>query len=180
MYLNLQVHKYDKDIYPHIKNGIIIDTSVFKIIVDGIVCTKFSKKSSPEFIEVLSFLDYLKMNNKWSRFFITPHVLTEVCNHIRNDYSKWENFSEIIKEIIPIITEMEDKTVKKDEILRLIDLKNPVVEIGDISIFVIANDFANRDVKIAILANDRELNQKYENSKNVMLLNYKNNLLNLL
>lgn len=180
MFLNLQIHKYDQHIYPHIKNGIIIDTSVFKIIVDGIVCTRFSKKEYPEFTEVLSFLDYIKMNNKWGKFFITPHILTEVCTHLRNDYSKYKNFSEIVKEIIPIIAEMEDKAVKKYDILRLIDLKNPVLEIGDISIFVIADDFANRGVKVAILANDRGLNKKYEDSKDVMVLDYKSNLLNQL
>lgn len=180
MFLNLHVHKYDRDIYPHIKNGIIIDTSVLKIIMDGIVSTRFSKKESLEFAEILSFLDYLKINNKRSKFFVTPHVLTEICTHLRNDYSKWENFSEIVKEIIPIIAEMGDKAVKKDEILRFIDLKNPIIEIGDISIFVIADDFASRGVKVAILADDCGLNSKYEDSRDVMVLNYKSNLLNLL
>jgi len=180
MFLNLQIHKYDKDIYPYIKNGILIDTSVFKVIVDGIVCTRLSNKKSPEFEEILFFLDYIKMNNRWSKFFITPHVLTEVCTHIRNEYSKWLNYKEIIKQIIPILEGMEDKVVKKDEILQFIDIENPVVEIGDISIFVIADDFVGRNEKVAILANDRELNKKYEYTKNVLLLDYKSNLLNLL
>ncbi len=180
MFLNLRVHDYDRHIYPHIKNGVVIDTSVFKIIVDGIICTRFSKKESPEFADILLFLDYLKMNNKWSKFFITPHVLTEVCTQLRNGYSKWKNFPKIIEEILPIITEMEDKVVKKNEILRLIDLKNPVIEIGDMSIFVIADDFVSRNVKIAILTNDNELNKRYEDSRSVMVLDYKSNLLNLL
>lgn len=180
MFLNLQVHKYDKDIYPYIKNGIIIDTSVFKIIVDGIVCTRFSRGKSLELDEIMNFLDILKMNNKWSKFFITPHVLTEVCTHIRNDYRKWLNYKEIIREIFPIITEMEEKAVKKDDILKFIDLGNPVVEVGDISIFVIADDYAKRNAKVAILANDRELNNKYINSNNVLILDYKSNMLNQL
>lgn len=180
MFLNLQVHEYNKDIYPYIKNGIIIDTSVFKIIVDGIVCTRFSKKKSPELDEIMNFLDILKMNNKWGKFFITPHVLTEICRHIRNDYDDWKNYKEIIKQIFPMITAMEEKAVKKDEILRLIDYGNPIIEIGDISIFVIADDYENRKEKIAILAEDGGINNKYIDSKNVMVLNYKLNMLNQL
>ncbi len=180
MFLNLQIHEYDKHICPYVKNGVVIDTSVFKIIIDGIIFTRISKKKYSEFNDVLSFLDYLKMNNNWSKFFITPHVLTETCTHLRNDYSKWKNFSEIIKEIIPIINEMEEKAVKKDEILKFINLENPIVEIGDISIFAVADDFANRGVKIAILSNDRELNKKFEYSRDVMVLDYKSNILNLL
>ncbi len=180
MLLNLQIHKYDQHIYPHVKNGIIIDTSVFKIIVDGIVSTRISKKESPEFNELLSFLDYLKINNKWNKFYITPHVLTEICTHLRNDYCKYNNFPKIVKEIIPILAEMEDKIVRKDEIIRLINLKNPIIEIGDMSIFVIADNFINRDLKIAVLANDRKLNKKYEDSKQILVLDYKSNLLNLL
>ena len=75
---------------------------------------------------------------------------------------------------------MEDKIVRKDEIIRLINLKNPIIEIGDMSIFVIADNFINRDLKIAVLANDRKLNKKYEDSKQILVLDYKSNLLNLL
>lgn len=180
MFLNLQIHDYDKDIFPFIKNGIIIDTSVFKIFIDGIVCTRISKKKSSEFEDILLFLDCIKMNNRWEKFFVTPHVLTEICTHLRNDYNKWNNYKEIIKEIFPILTEIEEKTVTKGEIMRLIDFNNPIVEIGDISIFVIANDFISKHAKIAILANDNELNRKYKYSNDIMLLDYKSNLINFL
>lgn len=180
MFLNLQVHDYDSDIVPFIRNGIIIDTSVFKIILNGIICTRISKKNLPEFNEILLFLDYIKVNNKWKKFYITPHILTEICTHLRKDYNGWNNYKEIIQEILPILTDMEEKTVFKNEIIRLIDFKNPVVEIGDISIFVVADDFVSRHVKVAILANDAGLNNKYKDSKDVMLLDYKSNLINLL
>lgn len=180
MYLNLQVHEYNKHIYPFIKNGIIIDTSVFKILIDGIVSTRLSNKASPELDEIISFLDILKMNNKWNKFFITPHVLTETCTHIRNDYSKWGNYNEIIAEIFPIINEMMEQSVSKDKILKYIDLDNPVVELGDMSIFVIADDYSQRKEKVSVLANDRKLNQRYKDSKNILVLDYKANLLNLL
>lgn len=178
MFLNLQIHDYDKHIYPFVRNGIIIDTSVFKIIVDGIVCARFQKKNSPDLSDILSFLDILKMNNKWGKFFITPHVLSEVCNHLRNDYSKWQNYKEIVKEIFPMIADMTEATVSKDQILALIDLANPIVEIGDISIFVIADDYIKRNEKIALLATDGGINGKYKDSRNVLVLDYKSNILN--
>jgi predicted nucleic acid-binding protein len=178
MFLDLRTHDYDRHIYPHIKNGIIIDTSIFLFIVDGIVCTKFSNKKSQEFENVSYILDRIKMNNKWSKFFITPHILTEICNNIRNKYNKLDNFREIIKEVIPLIGEMEDKIVKKEEILRYVDTNYPVLEVGDISIFVIADDFAFKKVKIAIFANDDNLNKKYQDSKDVMVIDYKSIILN--
>ncbi len=120
------------------------------------------------------------MNNRWGKFCITPHILTEVCNHIRNDYNRWNNYKEIISEIIPILSQMEDAIIKKDDVLKLIDFRNPIVEIGDLSIFVVADDFINRNEKIAILANDSELNKKYKDNNNILLLNYKANMLNLI
>lgn len=180
MFLNLQTHDYDKDIVPFIRNGIIIDSSVFITIVDGIVSTRFSKKESQDFKDILSFLDYIKMTNKWSKFFITPQILTEICTHTRNVYSKWENYSEIIKEIVPMLADMIDKPVKKADILPLVDFKNPILEIGDISIYVVADDFANKREKIAILASDRELNGRYQDNEHIMVLDYKSNILNLL
>lgn len=181
MLLKLQDYNFDidRDLFPFIKNGIVIDTSVLKLIIDGIVCTRFTKKESAELKKIEDFLDYIKVKNKWNKFFITPHVLTETCNHIRNDYSKTYRYKEIINEIIPIIADMSDKVVIKDEIIQLIDLKKPVLEIGDISIFVVADEFIKKNEKIAILANDNELNTRYIDSKNVLLLDYKSNLLNL-
>lgn len=180
MLLNLQVHKYDQDIYPHIKNGVIIDTSVFLTIVDGIVIKRFSNKKSSEFEKILQFLDILKINNRWSKFFITPHILTEVCNNIRNTYSKRCDFAEIVNAVMPLIAGMEDRSVTKGEILRYINFKKPVLEIGDISIYVIADDFAQKDSKIAILATDYGFSKKYEYNKYVMVLDYRSNILNLL
>ncbi len=64
--------------------------------------------------------------------------------------------------------------------LQFIDLDHPVVELGDISIYVIADGYVKRNEKVAILANDRKLNDKFKDSKNIMVLDYKSNLLNQL
>lgn len=180
MFLNLQVHDYDKDIAPFVRNGIIIDTSVFLIILDGIVDTRFSRKPSQQLEQISTFLDLLKVNNRWGKFFVTPHVLTEICTHLRGKYSKNQNYKEIVKEIFPILNDMEERCVKKDEILQSVNLLNPVVEIGDISIFVVADDFASKHTKIAVLANDYELNKRYEDNKDVLVLDYQSNVINLL
>lgn len=178
MLLNLQIHDHT-DIIPFVHSGIIIDTSVFKIIVDGVVCTRISKKKSEEFDQLLSFLDLIKMNNRWERFFITPHVLTEICTHLRNDYRKWNNYKKIVEEIIPILKAMEEKTVKKNIILDYIDLKIPIVELGDISICLTVDDFIAHSEKVAILASDKRLNEKYQDSRNIMVMDFKTNIYNL-
>lgn len=180
MLLNLQTDDFDKDIYPFIKKGVLIDTSVFILIIDGIVCTRLTKKKDPELDKITSFLDLLKIKNKWDKFLITPHILTEICTHLRKDYSKTPKYGEIVREVLPLLAEMEDKVVGKDEIIKLIDLDNPIVEVGDISIFVVADDFIQEDIKVAILSNDYRINGKYKDSKNVMILDYQNNMLNQL
>jgi len=179
MYLNLQEPDYDRDIAPYVRNGIIIDTSVFKIIVDGIIATRFTKKDSPEFKYVISFLELIKANNKWDKFFITPHVLTEVCTHVRHDFNKWTNYKEIVEEIFPMLDSMGEFKPNKDEILAYIDLKQPLVEIGDISIFAVTDNFVRQSQKTAILAIDEGLNARYLDNKDVLILDYRQ-VLNLL
>ena len=181
MFLDLQVHNYEKDIIPFIKNGIIIDTSIIKIIIDGLVLTRISKKRAeelPDYAGLLGFLDLIKVNNRWNKFYITPHILTEVCNHLRNDYNDNLNYKQIVEEVIPLLGSMAEKLVEKSRIIGHIDFKNPVIEIGDISIFAIADDFLNETNKIAILSNDRELNRTFADKPNVMVMDYRSIMLN--
>lgn len=183
MFLDISLHKYDKDIIPFIKNGIIIDTSVIKIIIDGLVSTRISKKKLDElsdYKKLLDFLDLIKVNNKWNKFFITPHILTEVCTHLRNKYNKWENYNKIIEEVLPLLKDMKERLVNKTDIITRIDFKNPIVEVGDISIFVVADNFVTTLSKVAILAKDDELNKKYQYSTKVMVMDYESIVLNRL
>ena len=48
MFLDISIHDYNKDIIPFIKNGIIVDTSVILIIIDGLVSTRITKKKLDE------------------------------------------------------------------------------------------------------------------------------------
>lgn len=49
MLLDTSHIEYDKDIMPYIRNGIIIDTSVMKIFIDGLISARVSKKNSPTY-----------------------------------------------------------------------------------------------------------------------------------
>jgi len=165
-------HLNKKTIQPFIKNGIIIDTSVLKIFIDGLISVKINKKKSEELDKILSFFDIIKVG--WDKFYITPHVLAETCNHFRNDYSKAYRhcYSQIVKEVFPIIETIKEKEVKKEQIMKLIDYDKPIIEIGDMSIFVIADELIDRKEKIAILAKDNGFNERYEFDKKVMIMDY--------
>lgn len=178
MFLDLEQHQYDTDIIPFIRNGIIIDTSVLDILISGIIDSRIGNKKSLEFQRILDFLDLMKVNNRWEKFFITPHILTEVCNHFRNRYCKRNDYKRIVEEVMPIIETMQESIVRKNRITQLIDFKNPVIEIGDMSIFVTTNDFINSGKKIAILSNDRIMNNKYQDHKKVMIMDYQSVILN--
>lgn len=172
MFLDPSENLDNKIIIPFIKNGIIIDTSVIDIIVNGLINSRISKKDSPELDDLLKFFDRLKIKNEWNKFFITPHILTEVCTHLRNTYSKQENYKEIVKEILPLLHEMREEPVEKIKIIGHIDFNKPVIEVGDISIFKVADDYISRVGKIAILSKDDGLSQTYKDNPNVMVMDY--------
>ena len=171
---------YDKDLAPFIRNGVIIDTSVIKKIIDGLIDTTITKKESPELKKILFFLDLIKLPSRWERFFITPHILTEVCRHLRDDYEKsWGNdFYKAVETALPLLKAMNEKTVCKDEFFEQINKKKPVIEAGDISIFVSTNDFIAKKEKIAILVDDSRIQKKYEHHPHVMIMDYKSVILN--
>lgn len=172
------VKDFDKDVSPYTKNGILIDTSVFKEIVDGTVKTRFEKKESSEFKMILIFLDLIKTNNKWHKFVITPHIFTEICKHLHNDHSHHKHYKKIVDLIVPMLSEMREDDVQKDRILKYIDFNSPVIEIGDISIFIVADNFVRKNEKVAILSKDDGFNKKYEYDKNVMIMDYRFNIIN--
>ena len=149
------------------------------ILIDGIIESRVGNKKSLAFQQIMDFLDLMKMNNRWDKFFITPHILTEVCNHFRNKYSKRGDYKRIVEEVMPIIEIMQENVVQKEKITQLIDFKNPVIEIGDMSIFVTTDDFVSLGKRVAILSNDRIMNTKYRDHNKVMIMDYQSVILNL-
>lgn len=171
------VHKhknYIKDVLPYIDNGIIIDTSVLKIFINGFVNVQISKKTSQEYDDLIKFFELIKINNQWAKVMITHHIFTEICIHIRNNYRMNHNYNEIIKNIIPILVNTKEYNIKKDNILNHIDMKDPIIEIGDISIYLTIKNYEKNGEKICVFEKDGKFLKEYgdETIKNVMVIDY--------
>ncbi len=172
---------YDKDISPFLINGIFIDTSVMKIFIDGYINHFFSSKEDVNYNNLIALLDYLKINSKWQKFLITPHILTEICHHFYCDHNKRNDYPNIVKQIFPILkTIKEEREIIKDDILDFVDINKPIIELGDISIFLCVDKIINTSKKTAILVNDRGFNKRYEYHPKVMIIDYKKTILDLL
>lgn len=171
-------HKdYFKHIFPYIRNGIIIDTSVMKIFIEGYIKTEFSNKIVPEYERLISFFHLIKVitvrdeeKYHWNKFLITPHIFTEICSHIKNDYDCHHNYNKIIETIIPILKEIKECNIEKNKILEYVDMKNPVIEIGDISIFLTIGNYEDTNEKIAVLGKDDKFLAKYGDSTNTKVM----------
>ena len=172
---------YIKHILPFTKNGVFIDTSVMKIFIDGFLEWKFSKKLEKDYQDLSDLFEALKLTN-WNKLLITPHILTEICHHFvyDKDRDKRQDYCDMVKLVIPILNEIkEEKDITKENILKLIDIDNPVIELGDISIFVAVDDIINSSCKTAILVNDSGFNERYKNSPNVLIIDYNQTILGL-
>jgi hypothetical protein len=183
MFLDITHFDYDKDVIPFIKSGIIVDTSIIKIIIDGLVAVRFTKTKMdelPEYNNLLNFFDVLKINNRWNMFFITTHILAEICNHFRNQYNKRFNYREIVKDFLPILAGMGEHPVSKSSIMEYIETKKPIIEIGDISIFLVADNFISCNQKASILAKDTRLSKTYFDHPNILVMDYNTIMPNLL
>ncbi|MEK7088772.1 MAG: hypothetical protein AAB913_01425 [Patescibacteria group bacterium] len=173
---------YNKEVVPFIKNGIIIDTCVVKTLIDGFIATRISKKPSslmPDFELVLAFLERIKLNNKWDKFLVTPQIVSEVFNHFRDDgYYKGGQYKQILEEVMPLIKSMGEKFAEKNEVLKYIDHVNPIIEMGDFSIFVVADDYCSRGEKVSVLSDDSEVTSRYMDNPKVLGMDYRTNMLN--
>jgi len=172
---------YIKHILPFTKNGVFIDTSVMKIFIDGFLEWKFSKKLEKDYQGLSDLFEALKLTN-WNKLLITPHILTEICHHFvcDKDRDKRKDYCDMVKIVIPILDEIkEEKEITKENILKLINMDKPVIELGDISIFVAVDDIVNSSCKTAILVNDAGFNNRYENHPNVLIIDYNKTILDL-
>lgn len=179
--LNLHSQDYDKEVMPFLRNGIIVDTSIIFKIIQGHILTRITKKEPkeiPDYKNILDFFDLIKVQNQWERFFITPHILTEVCRHFRETYHSWINYPELVSEIMPMLENMKEEGVNKEDFLKKIDRKNPVIEAGDISIYVLAEGFTFSNKRIALLADDSGITDRYIDHPRVLVLDYQSVILN--
>ena len=68
MFLDITNFNYDKDIIPFTRNGIIVDTSIIKIIIEGLVSVRISKqklKNLPDYKNLLDFLLLQSRQSSW-------------------------------------------------------------------------------------------------------------------
>ena len=177
----LYTHKdFNKDVLPYLCNGIFIDTSVLKIFIDGFVSIRFRHVKNQDYDRLISILNYLGYNNAWNKFLITPHVLTEICRHIQVSYNKNDYFKDFINEIMPIFKDIKEvENVTKEKIIELINLDKPVIEIGDISLFVSIDRLIQNYNKTAVLVKDSGFNSRYENDNKTMIIDFERTYLNL-
>lgn len=176
MQLNFREHSnYTEDIIPFLRNGIIIDTSVMKEYIDGLINIQFSKKPHDDFQKILLVLEKIKMDGKWNEFLITPHIFTETCKHFWNDHNHRRDFEKICRVVLPILNEMTDKPVGKKEIIDVLNdtgAEIPRVEVGDISIKVVADDYVSNGKKVAVFSKDSDINDEYRTNDKVMIIDY--------
>ncbi len=181
MFLDLTSSQdYDKEIAPFLKNGVIIDTTVLWEIIEGLISVRITKRPHTEYEKILRFLDRIKIGNKWEKFFITPYILTEVAHRLRNAYRLRDDYKNIVKEIMPILGAFGEFNASKNDFIKSIDFRNPIIEAGDISIFIIADDFWDKKWKFAILCSDSGLNKKYQDNTRIMVMDYQSAILNAL
>lgn len=163
---------YDKHIHPFTKNGVFIDTSVLLIFIDGFIETRYSKRVNSDFNTLEKFLDLIKMRGHWKKFLITPHVLTETLSHINVGHNRQPRYKEIVAELFPVLNEMCEKMVEKSHMLESVDFDNPVLEAGDISIYIGTKDCTDSSQKTSILCQDWEISGKYKNDPSVMVWDF--------
>lgn len=174
MFLDLNQYTQNKYI-PFLKNGIIIDTSVLIIFIDGLIETRIGKKllgPTTEFRLLLSIFDRFKLTGQYAKFCITTHILTEFCSHIRNCYNDNENYDEIVLLARSILDPMCEKVIEKQKMLDRVGKTKPHLELGDISIFLVADDFVNSGKKVAVLAKDRIITTTFKDHQHVMMMDF--------
>lgn len=179
---NINVVDYEKTIVPFLKNGVILDSCVLYELFDGLIKTRISKIKLDllsEFEQINTTFDLFHLK-ELQKLYITPHILTEICNHIENKYNKYQNYKEIIAEIFPILKDIGEFNVSKYNFLQRVNSKQPILQAGDISIFVIADDFANQKEKIAILTKDKRIKDKYEKLPYVLIMDYRSIAYNMI
>lgn len=173
---NIRLENYQTFILPFLKNGIVVDTCVVREFIHGFIETRIARKRLDplsEFEQINVVFDLLHVTQKWSRLYVTPHVLTEICRYLENTFNGRKDYKEVVHEIFPILEGMSEYAVSKIDFCKQIDQSKPVIEAGDISIFVTTEDFINKREKIAILTKDGRIRDRYESTPNVLVMDYR-------
>jgi len=173
MFLDIYDFKdYIDDISPYLKHGVLIDTSVLIPFFDGLIFEYNQHKDDDEKQKIHYVLKWLKLQKNWQPFLVTPHILSEFFKHVKDCYSGYANFNDIVTLIFKDIKKMSDVQVNKDDILNKVELGRSVMEVGDLSIFCVADSYFVKKEKISILTKDRDFQERYQDIKEILVINY--------
>src|SRR3989344_633174 len=95
--LSIRENEYDTKVAPFLRNGVLIDTSTLWEFVQGLICIQRGTTDTgwkEEYEKIINLLDRIKLNNKWDKVFLTPHIMTETCSHFNKKYNDDNDFSE--------------------------------------------------------------------------------------
>lgn len=180
---NIRSEDYSTSVAPYLVNGVIIDTCVIYEIIDGLISTRISGKKldqHSDFEQINAVFDLLHLTQNWTRLYVTPHILTEACRHLENTYNKRQDYKKVVSEIFPMLEGMGEHVVSKSDFCRQVDMNKPIIESGDISIFVTVDDYISNNRNIAILTKDGRIRGKYKDIPHVMVIDYRSIALNLI
>ncbi len=167
----------DKKISSFLRNGVVIDTSVIFEIICGAIATQRNTTDTgwrTKYEIIINLLQRIKIYNDWRKFLLTPHIMTETCSKINLTYNKDDDFKNIAEGIMAIVDATEEKPVDKKILLRHIHYKTGMkLEIGDLSIYAIADDFEREKKKVAILTQDGGFSTRYAKSPYVMVIDHR-------
>jgi hypothetical protein len=179
---NVRTQEYGTFIVPFLRNGVMLDSCVLYELIDGLVKTRIGRQKLDrlsEFEMINAVLDVLNLTSHWNRMYVTPHILTETSRYLETTYNPRQDYKRVVDEIFPILEGTSEYPVSKKDFCKQIDRERPIIEAGDISIFVTADDFADRGEKIAILTKDGRIRDKYENLPQVLVMDYRTIAYNL-
>lgn len=173
---NVRTQDYETFIAPFLRNGVILDSCVLYELINGIVEKRISKKELDplsDFEQINVVFDLLHLASRRNKLYITPHILTETCRYLEITYNRRRDYVKIVNEVFPMLENMSEYPVSKDDFCKQIDRQRPIIEAGDISIFVTADNFMGKKEKIAILTKDGGIRNKYKDLPYVLIIDYK-------
>jgi len=172
---NIRSEDYDNYISPFLRNGLIVDTCVLYELIDGLIKTRIGKKKLDrlsDFEQITAVFDLIHVTQQWHKLYVTPHILTEICTHLENKYNGRQDYKKIIEEVFPLLEGMSEYHVKKEDFCKQIDKDQPVIQSGDISIYVTADDFSAKKEKVAILTKDGGIKKRMKDLPYVLVMDY--------
>ncbi|OGF62753.1 hypothetical protein A2662_00100 [Candidatus Giovannonibacteria bacterium RIFCSPHIGHO2_01_FULL_45_33] len=179
---NINIQDYSSFIFPFLRNGIVLDSTVLYELIDGIIRTRIGGESldnSTDFQQINAVLDLLHLNQNTKKLYVTPHILTETCRYLQT-FNYRKDYQTVVKEIFPLIEGMSEYPVSKEPFLKQIDQNKPVIEAGDLSIYVTADNFTNDKQKIAVLTKDGGIKNKLKDLPYVLVIDYRTIAYNLI